>query len=167
MYSKVVLCLLSMLMNSLDANIVNVMVNSEAPSTISSCQQGTEENLVICVDLDTAIEYVVSVPQSVQNSSSGVAAGTAIISLPNGVHYITTQTNFGDANVHFVGLDHGVMVVCDYQADNETSDAAQIHTWYFNKSENVVLENVHFRNCGFPFRFIFVQQVNIRNCTFM
>lgn len=163
MHSKAVVCLLSMLINSLDATDVSVTVNSEVAASSPSCQQGMEDNSVICKDLDTAIEHAVSVSL---NSTNNGTAGTAIVSLPNGVYYITTQTNFGNANIHFLGLDHSVMVVCGYHADNETSDAAQIHTWYFNKSENVVLENIHFSNCGFPFRFTFVQQVDIGNCTF-
>ena len=132
---------------------------------------GCEEDnsSIICIDLDSAIAYIMDLEienvfneTDINSTSSSVA-----ITLPNGVHYITTQTNFGDANVNFVGLGHNVTVVCEYYADNETFDSARIHTWFFNKSRSVGMENIHFRNCGFPFRLTFIQQVNIHNCTFM
>lgn len=159
---QVVFCFLCII-TSIDANNVSITIDPQAVPD-SSCQQGTAENIMICKNLDSAIGYTVSF--GLQNTTSLEADRSATISLPNGVHYITTQTNFGDANVNFIGLNHNVTVECDYYADNETLDATQIHTWYFNKSESVRMENIHFRNCGFPFRFIFIQRVNIIDCTF-
>lgn len=154
------------IITSLGANNVSITIDPEAVPD-SSCQEEIAENMILCKNLDSAIEYTVSL--DLQNTTSAEADrnGSVTISLPNGVHYITTQTNFGDANVNFIGLDHSVTVECNYYTDNETLDAAQIHTWYFNKSESVRMENIHFKNCGFPFRFIFIQKVNIANCTYM
>lgn len=154
MYGAVVFCLLCII-NSLYAIDINITVD---PGIGSTCTTG---NFIICSNLDSAIRYTVSLQRADTDNSS------VTISLPNGVHYITTQTNFGDASVNFVGLDHNVAVVCEYYANNETFDATQIHTWYFNKSRSVGMENIHFRNCGFPFRFVLVERVNIDNCTYM
>ena len=138
------------------SNLV-VTVDLRAEGRSSDCTV-RDDDAVNCKDLDSAIGYATSL----EPGNSSLA-----ITLPDGVHYITTQINFGDANVNFVGLGHNVTVVCEYYADNETFDSARIHTWFFNKSRSVGMENIHFRNCGFPFRLTFIQQVNINNCTFM
>lgn len=128
-----------------------------------SCEQnGTS---VICPDLDTAINY-----STVFNlDGMGRIAGNASfvsISLPKGTHYITTRTYFGDTSVSFVGVDSDVTVVCDYYADNGLSSPREMQTWYFDASESVEMTNLHFKDCGFPFRLFTVKDVIIENCTF-
>lgn len=159
MCAPVLFCFLCII-NSLSANIINITVDHALGY---DCHQTAALEDIICRDLDSAIGYAVAGYEV----DSNVTHNSTTISLPSGVHHITTQTNFGDANVNFTGLDHNVTVVCEYYADNETFDATEIHTWYFNKSKSVAMENIHFRNCGFPFRFIFVERVNINNCTYM
>lgn len=165
MYGAVLLYLLCVV-NSLHASNISISVNPWAGLNLPYCQpETTTGNFIMCNDLDLAIVYAVSLNQL--NPVTSDVNSTVTISLPNGVHHITTPTNFGDASVNFIGLGGDVMVVCEYFANNETFEATEIHTWYFNKSNSVGMENIHFRNCGFPFRFIFVQRVNIVNCTYM
>lgn len=153
-----VVCIISTIISNL-ANGINITVDQEAESF--SCERN--ETSITCKNFDLAINYAASLNQTAgSNNGSSVS-----IFLPYGVHLVTTQTNFGDVSVNFVGVDSNVSVACEYYADNGTSDSALIHTWYFNMSESVGIENIQFRDCGFPFRFFVVEQVAIRNCTFM
>ena len=148
--------------NFIYAGDIWITVDHQGVQNYNCEREGTDSiGGMICKDLDSAINYTVSTRDQAGANSS------VTISLPNGVHHITTQTNFGDASVNFIGLDYNVTVVCEYYADNETDDPTQIHTWYFNESESVWMENIHFKDCGFPFRFLLVQQVKIDNCTFV
>lgn len=146
-----------------NADTISITVNLQAEQ--ESCYNRAEaNNSVICKDLDSAVKYATSLhgEDIIDSSTSSVT-----IFLPKGLHYVTTQTYFGNTNVNFVGLSHSVTVLCDYYADNETLDATLMHTWYFNKSRSIEMENINFRDCGFPFRFLFVQRINITNCTYM
>ncbi len=135
--------------------------SSVAPGS-SSCEILPNTSVVVCDDLDMAIQYTLSVHQDVTTNRTVV-----YILLPRGIHYITTQTNFRDGDVQFVGTDSDVSVLCDYPADTDTNDITEIHTWYFNQSRDVRFENIHFKDCGFPFRLFSVVEVNVFNCTFM
>lgn len=147
---------------------ISITVDPQAATAAeSSCDQGEISDPVLCIDLDSAISYVISLNQSASSTGADNASSSVSVVLSNGIHYVTTQTNFGDANVNFIGRDQNVMVVCEYSADREILSSVLIHTWFFNESGNIGMENIHFSNCGFPFRFFAVNQVNINYCTFM
>ena len=152
-----ILCII--LQASLLGNTIKITINSQA----ESCKYDEQMNhSMVCKELDHAINFAASY----QNISNESLFNTIQISIPRGVHYVTNQSNFGVANVHFIGLEADVTIVCYYYADNSTYDSNMIHTWFFNRSENIVMQNIHFKNCGLPFRFFAVQEVNIYNCMF-
>ena len=143
----------------------DISITVDPQATTANCEQGEISDFVLCTDLDSAISYVTSLSSG--STGADNASSSVSIVIFNGIHYVTTQTNFGDTNVNFVGRDQNVMVVCEYSADMEIQSSALIHTWFFNESGNIGMENIHFSNCGFPFRFFAVSQVNIKYCTFM
>ena len=114
---------------------------------------------VVCQNLDAAINFTVSLDQ---NSTS---LDVVQISL-EGNHYISSPANFGTRSLSIIGLGGNVTLTCDYYADNETTDSAEIHTWFFNQSRSVELNNLNFVGCGFPFRLLAVRRVHISSCTF-
>ena len=152
-------------------NDVNISVDPEAILEFGNCEDASSKQGIVgshsitCTDLDSAIGYAVLWYQNITDDKNDTAVIQIVI--PTGTHNVTSQTNFGAADVDFIGEDDNVSVVCDYYADNETEDLTLIHTWFFNQSRYVGMRNINFRDCGFPFRFFTAQRVEIQNCTFV
>lgn len=130
-----------------------------------SCATPDNGTSVLCPNLDLANHYV----HTISNGGTILTGSSNYVSiaLPGGTHYITTQTYFGNASVSFAGLDSGTEIVCDFYADEDVVEPVETSTWYFNGSEEVKMANLHFKNCGFPFRLFAVRNVIIENCIFM
>ena len=117
---------------------------------------------LVCSSLQDAIDYV----STTSVNSSGLDCDSVVIQIPDGQHYITNPTHFGNKSVHFIGSGDSVTVSCDYFANENTTNSYEMHTWYFEYSESVVLHNIHFRGCGFPIRLSTLRTVQVHNCTF-
>ena len=149
-------------------NDVNISVDPEAILESGNCEDASSKQGIVaitCTDLDSAIGYAVLWHQNITDDKNDTTVIQIVI--PIGTHNVTSQTNFGAADVDFIGEGNNVSVVCDYYTDDETEDLTLIHTWFFNQSKYVGMRNINFRDCGFPFRFFTAQQVEIRNCTFV
>ena len=148
--------------SSLCNKAINITVDSALQAS-SSCE--ADNLMVTCVDLDSAISYTTSLELNT-SSSSQISTLRVSIHLHSGTHYITKQSHFGDASVSFLGVGSGVDIVCDY---NETvgGESSLNHTWYFNQSDTVRVDNLQFRDCIFPFRMFAVGEVEITNSSFM
>ncbi len=140
----------------------------EITITVDPTAQGCEDNSlsVVCESLDSAISFAASLSLSTSNVSQ-ISTASVSINLQNGTHYITNQTYFGNTSVSFIGVDTEVSIVCVYNKRDDTNDSFSIHTWYFDKSKAVRMDNLQFWNCSFPFRMFVVEQVSITNCSFM
>lgn len=171
MYRTLCFILILKLISPAPADRTNLTITVDTELTADSrsdsgCVQELEGDLnVTCMNFDAAIGYVTSLNTSSDGQGS---VPTVTIFLPNGIHYITTSTYFGDVDLAFVGLDSkGVRVVCKYYTEpTDINDILLIHTWYFDEATSIQFESIHFENCGFPFRFYAVEQVSIRNCVF-
>lgn len=113
------------------------------------------DSTVSCSDLQSAIDWTMN-----------TASCFAEIFLPNGKHSISQQADLQNASLHLVGEGDNVIVQCDYFADPNLNGSRDIHTWYFEASDSVAFENVHFIKCGFPIRLDVVRHVLINSCTF-
>ena len=169
-----IVCLLSEVLYTLYSGTVSPVTASvctqsqSSPTTISLSDktEGREQGCVnlnesrwTCSDLQSAINWIVE--------SSVYSARECIeIRLPDGDHTITGQTDLKNASVHLVGLGDYVTVQCTYIADTNLNESREIHTWYFDHSDSVAFNNIHFRSCGFPFRFDTIRNVYLNNCTF-
>ena len=114
-----------------------------------------------CDDLQSAIDWTENVAANLSLTSQCIE-----ISLPNGEHTISRQIDLQNASVHLIGCGDHVTVKCSYFADPNLNGSREIHTWYFDRSESVAFENIHFESCGFPFRLDTVRSVLVSNCSF-
>ena len=141
---------------------VDILVDQQISTGLGLCtNESANTNSVNCPDLNAAIDFAISLDENISSSS------IINISLPEGSHSISTQTNFGARRVSIQGLEGTVTLTCDYYADNETKNPAEIHTWFFNQSGSVDLINLNFVRCGFPLRFFAARRVHISFCSFM
>ena len=137
-----------------DSTVVRVGQSLASPTPCS--------DELVCSSLQDAIDYV----STTSVNSSGLDCDRVVIQIPDGQHYITNPTHFGNKSVHFIGSGDSVTVSCDYFANENTTNSNEMHTWYFEYSESVVLRNIHFRDCGFPIRLYAIRHIQVHNCTF-
>lgn len=100
----------------------------------------------------------------VKTLNSGIADEVLTICLPQGHHWISNQTNFGNVSLKIVGTGN-VSVECNYLAGT-FSEEGDHYTWYLNQSNSLHLENIHITNCPFPLRTIAVRNVTVKDCKF-
>lgn len=139
------------------AIIITISNNDEGESEWGCHVSHTDEFKVNCSDLQSAINWTLDM------SFNTICIE---IQLPNGEHIITQRTDFKNASIHFIGLEDQVFVQCNYYPDSSLKGSHEIHTWYFDHSESVSFKQIHFRHCGFPFRFDTVKNVKVNKCTF-
>ena len=144
------------------ASSVKAQCSTSAVAVSEPCS--VDCGLAQCMStLQDAIDYV----STTSVNSSGLDCDRVVIQIPDGQHYITNPTHFGNKSVHFNGSGDSVTVSCDYFV-NETisTDLTSLHTWYFEYSKSIELRNIHFRGCGFPIRLYAIRHIQIHNCTF-
>lgn len=134
-------------------------------ATISNRERGRciglNDSRVNCTDIQSAIDWLLN--------QTSVLFGTnlcAEVYLPDGVHKITQPRDLLNISLHLIGDGDSVSVRCRYFADPSLNGSREIHTWYFEGSYSVTFENIHFIQCGFPFRLDRVRNFYVNNCTF-
>lgn len=118
-----------------------------------------DESRMSCSDFQSAINWIAE-------TSVLLVKRCVKIQLSNGRHLITQQSDMQNVSMYLIGLGEHVTVQCNYFADPNLKDSQKIHTWYFERSDSVTFQNIHFRRCGFPFRFDTTKNVFVSNCTF-
>ena len=153
-----------------DVAPASLRVGCTLPTTISISVQQSESELgcrinaadesrISCSDFQSAINWTT-------NTSVLLAKECIKIQLPNGEHLITQRSDMHNVSMYLIGLGEHVIVKCNYFADPSLKGSRMIHTWYFERSDSVKFQNIHFRHCGFPFRFDTANTILVSNCTF-
>ena len=129
----------------------------------------------LCPDLQSALVIAV-------NLSLGPAAENSeqqdciCIAVPPGDHSISAPVHFNDASVSVFGTGgqpDDVTILCNYTVDVNESRIFDLdydytdYTFYFNRSDIVLFENVQFVGCPYPLRIDTVATVKVCGCTFM
>ena len=142
------------------AQIISISVQRSETQSERGCRVKTaDESRMSCSDFQSAINWIA-------DTSVLLVKKCVKIQLSNGKHLITQQSDIHNVSMYLVGLGEHVMVQCNYFADPNRKDSRKIHTWYFERSDIVTFQNIHFRHCGFPFRFDTTKNIFISNCTF-
>ena len=131
----------------------------------------------LCADLQSALKTAVDIlgddnslmesGTTQQNSSNCVQ-----IKVPPGDHFISAPLYFGATSLYLFGLGEGpddVTIFCTYTVDvNESRmfDSNYDYTFYFDRSQQVSIENVQFVGCPFPLRMDTVATVGVDQSMF-
>ena len=149
------------------STVVKIWLPSAAQSSQLDNESGSCVSLntsrANCTDLQSAIDWIVSA-SSVEDDHNVCTE----IHLPDGVHEITHTMDMQNTSLHLIGTpgNANVTIMCSYFADPGLNGSREIHTWYFDGSNSVAFENIHFVQCGFPFRLDTVRNFYVNNCTF-
>ena len=145
------------------------IVITSAEQTVSegsSCEVNLNDSSVVCNDLQSAIDWTVEEAPVLFSAEGSSWSNSVEIRLMDGTHTINKQSDLQNASVHLIGLSDHVTVQCNYFADPSLNRSWEIHTWYFDRSNSIMFQNIHFKGCGYPFRLDTVRNVDISNCTF-
>ena len=152
------------------STLAKIWLPSAAQSSRLDNERGSCVSLnasrVNCTDLQSAIDWTVNASGVLSTDDEYLCTE---IHLPDGVHEITHPTDLQNTSLHLIGAPGNAIsmtVKCSYFADPSLNRSREIHTWYFDRANSVAFENIHFVQCGFPFRLDSVRNFYVNNCTF-
>ena len=133
-----------------------------------------------CPDLQSALEAAAAgmlnqVNSTLDREEGQNTSNCVSIMLPPGDHFISAPLYFGATSLYLFGLGEGpddVTIFCNYTVDVNESRMFDPnynytdYTFYFDRSQQVSIENVQFVGCPFPLRMDTVATVGVFNSTF-
>lgn len=135
-----------------------------AGSEVADCRRSGSESTAIN---NTLVGNYTSLQDALLQATSVVTNDThyTLCLRSGGIYYITSPI-VTSRNLSLVGAvsdaENDPRIYCNYQP----SDVFVIHTLYFNRSDEVRLEQLYFEGCAYPFRLELVKNVQVSHCTF-
>ena len=148
--------LLSLLANdSVAAKVCPVMMISDMELSESQSPTHEQEDDGECMTLQQVLNRV--------SLGSGPVNCTAVY-VHRGDHYLTSPVNFIANSVHIVGVGNNISIICNYSKVHETRGSE--YMWLFQNNRNVIIRNLNFYACPYPFRILYAKDVYVADSSF-
>ena len=111
-----------------------------------------------CWSLQQALDRIAS-------SSDQDPSNCTTLRVHDGEHYLTSPVDFSSIeHISMIGVGSNVSIVCNYSKSHENGSIE--YTWLFQDTASVILQNIKFYGCPYPFRMIHVQSVYVMDSSF-
>lgn len=135
------------------ANICSVMMTSAMDP--SECPSVILEYDNECKTLQEVLNHV---------SRGSDPGNCAVVYVHTGDHYLTSPVNFSANSVHIIGVGNNISIICNYSEVHESSASA--YMWLFENTRNIIIRNLNFYACPYPFRIQYAKDVYVADSSF-
>lgn len=129
--------------------------------SLSNSTVGCIESNFTCDSLQSALDFGIKLSlhdPSVENLTVCIEGSSTQL--------ISSRMHFNNISLQLIGVD-SIAVVCSYYSQLESDVISGTdYTWYFNNSQTVLIDNIHFQQCPYPIRAVAIQSFVVENSSF-
>lgn len=147
--------------------LVSILVNGSVAEIDDNCPVKwaiSTNDLQNCSNIETiSDDECKSLQQVLDMLSSLDHVNCASISIKSGNHYLTSPVNFNARNVQMIGVGSIISITCEYSTVRSNGSE---YMWLFDNTTSVIIKNLDFYNCPYPFRILHTQHVYLVDSSF-